>query len=194
MQEDVCFNKNSSLWHSPISHSSDHTRSLLHYSSSTLICLDTTACCCQGSPCKGEKNHRAFILLALRFLSLVLLGCFLYLLLCSLRADTLRQLLGLPDVLFGHPDYRLPSGMALLQLLESLGHLGKRKLGLHNWQDLWWYSKKKYQKCELKKKEKTRETIKRSTMMLRISERELILSGFGLCCSGLRKWMSAMLH
>lgn len=50
----------------------------------------------------------------------------------------LHQLLALPAVLvFGHPDHRLPSGVALLQLLEGLGDLSEGELGFHHWQDLW---------------------------------------------------------
>ncbi|KAI3364239.1 hypothetical protein L3Q82_011043, partial [Scortum barcoo] len=55
----------------------------------------------------------------------------------GLWAAVLHQLFGLRVILLSHPDYCLPSGVALLQLLKSLWYLAEWKLGLHNWQDLW---------------------------------------------------------
>ena len=89
---------------------------------------------------KVRRIQREF-LLAPVFPALVLLASFLHILLWLYSLCP-------AVVLLSHPDYCLPSCMAVLQLLKSLRHLAKWKVGLHNWQDLW-QKAEKYQQCHL---------------------------------------------
>lgn len=130
---DVNFNKNNTLSQAPIT---SHACSPLHISSADVF--DNSEC--PEEPCRWERNHREANLLALCFLSLIWLRRLPHLLRpCSLCAIVLLQLFTPPAIVvfLGHPDHRLPSGVALLQLLERLCHLRKWKLGFNDRQDLW---------------------------------------------------------
>jgi len=137
VQEGIRFTKRNSR-HAPIT-SSGHPCRLLHQSSTSALLGKRSAAVRSGL---FNKVRGITAQLVLCPLSLVGLGRFLDFVLrpCSLWATVL--LLGLLVILFNHPDHCLPSGVAILQLLESLGHLGKWKLGLHYWQDLQWTSRK----------------------------------------------------
>lgn len=126
-QDGTCSNKIYNLWPAPIKSAGHqlHTRFLFWIIHSAAV---------KSSLVEVWKASRLFSR-HLFLPSLVFLG---FLLDFLLRLRSLCPAV----VLFSHPDHRLSSGMALFQLLKSLRHLAKWKLGFHNRQDLRWNSKK----------------------------------------------------